>query len=501
MNKNVLILFCLLNVFGNSYSQGIQLNSGARFTINSGTTFTLIGTTSDIINSSSSYLVNQGTILLEDDFSNSGTYTSTTGIMKFNGGTQQEIRGTGSPTFFNIEVNNSSTGVLLLQPITVSNTLTLTSGNLDVNGFNINLSASGSQISGETNSRRIKGTSGEVIVTRTLSASTTYSNIAGMGISITTGATSPGNTTIKMGHTPQSGAGNTGIEKYFDISPATNSGLDATLSFYYFDNQLNGQSSNSNMGLWRSTDAGSTWTDEGGTWNDNGNNDFVQLSGINAFSKWTVSNRVSSPLPIELLNFSAFLNKNGNVDLKWKTATEINNDFFTIERSPSPSPNDNESGWASIGKVEGAGNSSNVLNYLFTDENIEIPKTERQKKMYYRLKQNDFDGNFTYSKIISIEFKSGIINNPFLPGFIVFPNPSDGKNVNITGSGLENQEGELIVEIKNLISQEIFSEIIDTENNNRFRLNIPSTKKLLPGTYIIKIKANNISFAQKLFVQ
>ncbi|MDQ3191196.1 MAG: PKD domain-containing protein [Bacteroidota bacterium] len=109
-------------------------------------------------------------------------------------------------------------------------------------------------------------------------------------------------------------------------------------------------------------------------------------------------------LPINLLSFEG--NYNGrNVDLKWSTASETNNEFFTIERSKDGKD------FEQIGVVKGAGNSNRILNYETVDSN------PYDGLSYYRLKQTDFDGKFEYSELVAVTVK----NNK--ESFIVYPNP------------------------------------------------------------------------------
>ncbi len=115
----------------------------------------------------------------------------------------------------------------------------------------------------------------------------------------------------------------------------------------------------------------------------------------------------SVPLPIELLSFFAKCN-NQNVILKWNTGSEINNAYFTVERSS------NAINWKTIGKVYGAGNSSSILNYSFSYYEIENGIS------YYRLKQTDFDGKFKYSTIIASENCRGALTELF-----IYPNPTN----------------------------------------------------------------------------
>ena len=98
-------------------------------------------------------------------------------------------------------------------------------------------------------------------------------------------------------------------------------------------------------------------------------------------------------VPVELVSFNSKKDHN-NIILEWQTATEINNDFFNIERS-SDSKN-----FKMIGKVMGYGNTTETIDYDYTDRNP-IKGTN-----YYRLKQFDYNGEFEYSEIISIDFDS-----------------------------------------------------------------------------------------------
>lgn len=99
---------------------------------------------------------------------------------------------------------------------------------------------------------------------------------------------------------------------------------------------------------------------------------------------------LASPLPIELIQFDAQLNPKNQVDLLWITATEINNDYFTVERSIDAN------NFEPVKELDGAGNSTQLIYYQTKDEH------PYKGLSYYRLKQTDFDGNYTYSQIISI---------------------------------------------------------------------------------------------------
>lgn len=121
------------------------------------------------------------------------------------------------------------------------------------------------------------------------------------------------------------------------------------------------------------------------------------------YGVWAIASQLS-PLPIELLFFNAQL-KDNVVDVVWTTASEINNDYFTIEKSKDAET------FFEIGRVKGEGNSSAIKNYSFEDEH------PLKGISYYRLKQTDFDGHFSYSNIVAV------INNFGGDSYVTYPNP------------------------------------------------------------------------------
>ncbi|MCZ6521827.1 MAG: T9SS type A sorting domain-containing protein, partial [Bacteroidetes bacterium] len=127
--------------------------------------------------------------------------------------------------------------------------------------------------------------------------------------------------------------------------------------------------------------------------------------------RFTLGNTdLPNPLPVELLSFDA-ISRSNDILLKWTTATETNNDFFTMERSIDAFT------WNIIGNVAGAGNSDVELTYQLIDEQ------PLDGLNYYRLKQIDFDGTFEYSQVISAQFG--------IQELLIYPNPASN-SVTIT---------------------------------------------------------------------
>ena len=96
-------------------------------------------------------------------------------------------------------------------------------------------------------------------------------------------------------------------------------------------------------------------------------------------------------LPIELASFDAQVTESRTVLISWQTSVEINNEYFAIERSRDGSL------WDVIAEMRGAGNSTTNLSYAVLDE------APLAGLSYYRLKQTDFDGQFSYSWVRSVE--------------------------------------------------------------------------------------------------
>jgi hypothetical protein len=127
---------------------------------------------------------------------------------------------------------------------------------------------------------------------------------------------------------------------------------------------------------------------------------------------------VTVPLPVELTDFFATATHQGIV-LNWTTASEINNNYFIVQRSAEGTA------WHDIKKVNGAGNSNINTNYSVTDAEPLLGIN------YYRLKQTDFDGSFALSKTIAVYFgktDAGV-------SVSTFPNPfSDKLTFTLQGS-------------------------------------------------------------------
>lgn len=188
-------------------------------------------------------------------------------------------------------------------------------------------------------------------------------------------------------------------------------------------------------------------------------NNTVVFSGIDfqTGDRFTLGNtNASIPLPIELISFSAKL-QNRSILLSWSTASEHNNDFFTIERTQDAKE------WISIGTVKGVGNSTVKKNYHFTDDKPYAGVS------YYRLKQTDMDKKFTYSKVVRTEVEEA---NQIL----VYPNPST-RTFTLT-SPLEIKQIKFLSTLGSMLPISI--EVQDTET-------VIYPGDISPGIYFIQV--------------
>ncbi len=228
---------------------------------------------------------------------NSGTFNTTSGTVEYSGASLQSISTTGI-TYNRLRINNTA-GTTLSGAVTVNDTLSVISGDLNLNGQVLTISPAGFLT--ETTGNTVTGASGYITTTRSLNAPSAL-NVGGFGAVLTT-AVNLGSTEIRRGHAVQNGLnGNTSILRYYDITPTTNTGLNATMIFNFDESELNGKVEAA-LSLFKSTNGGSTWTVQGGTVNTAANN--ITLSSIGSFSRWSAGapSAVASTIKLSLEGF------------------------------------------------------------------------------------------------------------------------------------------------------------------------------------------------------
>ena len=225
-------------------------------------------------------------------------------------------------------------------------------------------------------------------------------------------------------------------------------------------------------------DGTSMWQNFGGVATANGVGDIVSTVFTNFNTYFALANPPGggNPLPIELSNFTATLN-NKKVDVKWTTQSELNNDYFTVERSA-----DNET-FTAIGTVDGSGNTTQLHNYSFTDNN---PLTGLS---YYRLRQTDFDGQSQANLPV-------VVNNIGSGVFTVYPNPAKSGKVHLMGD-----EGSVLkdISVQDITGKTIPSEATFKENGS-VDLQIDEIYTSKGGIFIITATDGQKTYRHKLLI-
>lgn len=184
----------------------------------------------------------------------------------------------------------------------------------------------------------------------------------------------------------------------------------------------------------------------------------------------------STPLPIELINFTAtVLDK--NVELNWFTASETNNDYFTVEQSTDGINFNN------IGTVDGAGNSIMLKKYSFTHA------SPKEGTLYYRLKQTDMDGQSVYFKMIS----ATVQNNDF--SLMLYPNPLFEGSIHLNC----NSPIDLEIAIFDELGEVVYSGNIKTKDGV-FVYDIPLEEKLFSGIYFVSVTSGKTLKTERLVI-
>ncbi len=343
---------------------------------------------------------------LEKSWTMNGSFVQDNGIISLTGSNNQSFSG----TYTNISINKSGGEVNLSNTLSISNVLTLTSGNINLGSNNLVItnSASGAISGGSFLSYIQADGTGKVIwdvaVGNTMdfpigdnndySPLTFYlnsGNLASANISLyVTDAKHP-NLPVETDY----------LTRYWTLEESGITNPNYNVSYTYTDDDINGDET-----ILFPSKYSSEWTR--GSIPANTGSNTLSWNNITSFSDFTGGS--SSALPIELIYFKGH-STNGGVDLNWETATEINNDYFTIERS-----NDAEN-YFKIAQIEGVGNSYIKQSYNYFDGGA------KNGYQYYRLSQTDYDGTTEMFNVISVlndlSYNSNTKNLEF------YPNPTN----------------------------------------------------------------------------
>ncbi|MDT8411942.1 MAG: T9SS type A sorting domain-containing protein [Vicingaceae bacterium] len=179
----------------------------------------------------------------------------------------------------------------------------------------------------------------------------------------------------------------------------------------------------------------------------------------------------SQVLPIELLDFSGKIYDDNSNVLKWATLTEINNDYFTLERSTDAIS------FETIATIKGAGNSNTLHYYNYIDATLNL-KHQTSNIFYYRLKQTDFDGTYSYSDVIAIKNETNGLEVYYHENYL---------NISVSTESIS-------VQVVDLAGRVVYS-------NNQLQKNRIDLSFLSKGIYIYRIELPTTILSDKIVVQ
>ncbi len=422
-----------------AFAQGEFINDNAKIVVNSGTHLVIGsgGSTVKFVNESGGTIDNSGDIYVNGDWENNdagGVFSSASGTVHLNGASAQDIEGSQPTNFYNLNLTNARKRLDGVNAV-VDNQIDITSTELDLNSNTLFVESSATTAISETSGYIISETGPG----------------AGYGIVDWNIGNNPGTYVIPFGTnegTPTNleleydiqnvGSGGSMGRVQFSTYPTTDhttnlpwptgvqhmtddfgqDNMDWVLDRYWvIDNNMQ---SNGYTTTWPLIEYTFTYDDD--DWNQGTNqitesqlvaqryNDIDDLwldwlysdltnastnkltvilnNELDYYDVWTLVDN-SDPLPIELIKFTANCN-DGSVKINWTTASETNNDYFTVERSQDGTF------FEEVAVIDGAGTTSQLNSYEVED------KYPYSGTSYYRIKQTDFDGNFDYSDLVAV---------------------------------------------------------------------------------------------------
>jgi hypothetical protein len=486
MTSNVIIPFtssCITNqpnIFGNTVSvNNLTIENGAS-----------LSATTGIIN-------------VEGNWVNNGIFNSATGTVNFRGNNAQSIGGTNLTEFYNLTLNKASGALTLFNPTTVSNTFTMTSGNIVTTATNLLTIGTSTTSVGS-----IDWTDGSVIgpLQRYYSANangTMQSGIFPVGTSTNnryaqinfisnpniggtiTAEYMPGTCPIGYEGLPETINGslitNFENEGYWSIAPSGGNLNTARYKLVLRGKNLPSVTETQSLRIIKSSNHLA--------WNDNvaGNGihtatvgsttDFtIASNNMVGFSWFNVGSGSNNPLPIELIKFEANCNQ-ASVMINWSTASEQNAQKFIVEKSRDLI------NWQQVAEKSAAGNSNYLIEY------DQIDTSPLAGTSYYQLRQIDFNGDESKFGPISVSC------NSIEDSFVLYPNPTTG-SFNVEISNTEQQTINCAVID---LSGKVVYEVAHAVNQGTTLLHFDDLQ-LQKGSYIFQISGGNNSLGNQLFI-
>jgi hypothetical protein len=439
------------------------------------------------INPGATLIFESGTLRMTGNWSNNGTLVATGGNIEMSGTSEQLITGSSLTSFYGLTVNNTA-GISTLLNTNVKSILSMITGNITLNNFMITLGTSG------TNTGTLSRTSGIVIGGKFRR----WFGLTSFSVGDNSGLFPVGHTSdyrpfyVAPSGTPVM-AGTVTVEHVIIYGTKNVNFPDGAATVVRRHNTYWTVTSGDGLlaALFNVAGAGSGWglissledlrlTLFGSVVASPGTNSgtvaspFVPRTGLSLIELSNNFHMASvnylSPLPVDLLEFSA-RRLGGNVELSWKTAVEISNDYYTVERSTDGVR------YTQVAKINGSGESNSVRHYTFVHRGV-------KEAAYYRLKQTDFNGEFVVYFPVLVSGSS--------PSFNAFPNPSADGRVKLDGIPWSNTT---VLTVFDLSGKKVTESLVEAGSAIMLELNGP-------GIYVVRLTDvnNEQTLEQKVMV-
>ncbi len=423
------------------------------------------------------------TLNIKGNLTNDGTLSAdNNSIVDFNGTSTQIVR--GETAFGKVTFDNEN-GIILGDNIEVKTLANFIHGIVNGNmTFGSSASANGAStgsyvdgfvtkagaLSGFTFPTGNDGVLGTITATSTLPATVRFNNFASSG---------DYNTESDMCDGPNA-LNHVSRYEYWDINNTADL-TDVTLySRGEFDVHFNPATSNRNVNnIKAAIYRNGCWENIGGTADISGSsNEILSVSNVTIpGSNGRTTGKASfgslnqsTLLPIELLSFNATCNRT-RTHIAWTTATEKNNDYFSLERS------DDAVNFTEIARVAGAGNSIEPIDYSYTDYGIHGGDN------YYRLVQVDYDGTRTVSEIVVANCIEPEVGEPDVQAY---PNPFSSE-LTVVLDNFGNRAA--TIEVYDMLGKLIYTnKVAASQNSYETVLNLSN---LPPAAYTVRVSTND----------
>ncbi len=275
--------------------------------------------------------------------------------------------------------------------------------------------------------------------------------------------------------------GSSFLNAYYDVQPTGGSGFKYALTLMHDSAIMGNITSLTNLQVARYRASATNWINYTTSTVDTVRGFFANNFMISdSMGVFTGTDGATNPLPVTLTSFTV-LAKAKDANLIWTTASEINNKGFEIERSVDGKT------FEKVAFVKGAGNSNVKMNYALTDAKAFV--VANSNVLYYRLKQVDFNGTATYSKIVKVSITAENVNS-----VLAYPNPfTTDYSVSFTAA----KAGVANMELVTILGSTVSSVTTDiTAGNNVLQIN--TVANLETGIYFVKLTVNGETQVIKL---